>query len=193
MEAAIPTIDLGKINARPNSFFLFLTCLFLTLVGAALGFGSGYLYGQLGASNEVNKVEKLGSVIMESGENKTFTDNQNGYQITVPAEWEIKENSEKNEVFLGTKELSIEIWLEEEKPFTFEDPKAVKTTKIVTLKTSSQEITSKEYELTNGGYFTAGTIKATNQTPQITFWLKAGSSEDYETVKEVLQSFKFLN
>ncbi len=182
------------IEKSPNSVsILLILCLFL-LILAGVGFGAGYLYGQIQSNLPSTVLESGSKVTSQKDGSQLFTDSTNGYQIVFTKDFKLTtRKSNVDGIVITGKDSSLELWLTVDQPVSFstEQKAAIQTTNFKDLDIGGIKAKLTEYIYQAGNYFSVVKLASQAGKPQVTFWLKAQDETGYKQILAFVQSFKF--
>jgi len=185
-------LNLGSVETHPGALSLFLTLVVILIVLAAGSFGVGYVVGQIQTNQPESLVKEAPKTVTNKDGSKTYSSAH--YSISFGPEWKLTEKKAAVEsVLIEKADASVEIWSEVPQPVSLsaEQKSSITATKQTKFKVNGEEEPGTEYSYNTGAFFSTVVIPETEDTAEITFWIKADSDDSYNAAKSVLESFKF--
>ncbi len=186
-------INLDTLEKKPSLIGIYFSLFLILAILTCLGFGSGWLVGQI-SSNTPSVIEGGTKIVTNKDGTKTFTDTANNYSISFNQDFALTEHKKSIPgITLENKTSSLELWLGVDQPVTFsqEQKDAIKTTTNKDLKIDKRIAKATEYVYEAGNYFTVVKLASSGNQKQVTFWLKALQEDSYKQILETAQTFKF--
>jgi len=183
-----------KSGPKNSNFATIFTLFLILLLLSSATFASGYLWGKSASMPKKIKNSENKGAVKVSGQN-FYEDKNLGFSLSYPKDWTLtKKQTAVSGLTLTKGKNSIDLWLAVEQPVVFspEQKAALVTTNNLNLKIGKQTAKMIEHIYTAGNYFSIVSLSASQNQPLVTFWLRAENQEEYQTTKQIIQSFRFI-